>query len=260
MKPFIVECGIIHNRLQALVYLLSLKWLPPVIHSGSPAANPLSDHPLSDLAHPDTSCEPVEGLESTPTQAHVASQFLISEESQLLQQPLIISELDPDPSPQGRNPSNTMEPPSHNNSTATFNADDVFEVQRSRSVASIQKKHGILRFPVVALFTGSIDAVSSDTLDHNVPLCVPTFYSPKVDDKQSFVSLMSAMLALYASGVILSLAWSFPSESNPNPERSPEQLAGDASLLAINACIISLILLHGFPALFSRLLVKLKIL
>jgi len=30
MKPFIIECGIIHNRLQALVYLLSLKWLPPV--------------------------------------------------------------------------------------------------------------------------------------------------------------------------------------------------------------------------------------
>jgi len=32
MKPFIVECGIIHNRLQALVYLLSLKWLPPVLY------------------------------------------------------------------------------------------------------------------------------------------------------------------------------------------------------------------------------------
>ena len=31
MKPFIIECGIIHNRLQALVYLLSLKWLPPVV-------------------------------------------------------------------------------------------------------------------------------------------------------------------------------------------------------------------------------------
>ena len=30
MKPFIIECGIIHIRLQALVYLLSLKWLPPV--------------------------------------------------------------------------------------------------------------------------------------------------------------------------------------------------------------------------------------
>jgi len=31
MKPFIIECGIIHIRLQALVDLLSLKWLPPVV-------------------------------------------------------------------------------------------------------------------------------------------------------------------------------------------------------------------------------------
>ena len=30
MKPFIIECGIIHNCLQALVYLLSSMWLPPV--------------------------------------------------------------------------------------------------------------------------------------------------------------------------------------------------------------------------------------
>ena len=35
MKPFIIECGIIHNRLQALVYLLSLKWLPPVTYKES---------------------------------------------------------------------------------------------------------------------------------------------------------------------------------------------------------------------------------
>ena len=35
MKPFIIECGIIHNRLQALVYLLSLKWLPPVDNTRS---------------------------------------------------------------------------------------------------------------------------------------------------------------------------------------------------------------------------------
>ena len=37
MKPFIIECGIIHNRLQALVYLLSLKWLPPVDKASGPA-------------------------------------------------------------------------------------------------------------------------------------------------------------------------------------------------------------------------------
>jgi len=34
MKPFIIECGIIHIRLQALVYILSLKWLPPVTWQG----------------------------------------------------------------------------------------------------------------------------------------------------------------------------------------------------------------------------------
>ena len=39
MKPFIIECGIIHIRLQALVYLLSLKWLPPVEYQSS-----LGDH------------------------------------------------------------------------------------------------------------------------------------------------------------------------------------------------------------------------
>jgi len=38
MKPFIIECGIIHNRLQALVSLLSLKWLPPVGASTMPKA------------------------------------------------------------------------------------------------------------------------------------------------------------------------------------------------------------------------------
>jgi hypothetical protein len=244
-KPLDVRCSI-------PVYLLeNANPVSEGIHSCPPAANPLSD-----LAYPDTSCEPVEDLESTPTQACVTSQFLISEESQLLQQPLIVSDLDPDPSLQGPNPSNAMEPPSRNNSAATSNADDVFEVQTSRSVASIHKKRGVLRFPVVALFTGLIDAVSSQTLDHIMPLCVPTFYSPNVNDTilDSFWAPAGGIGIFWASIGIFGLAQMTASY----PERfsfhsNPEQIAWGISFSAITGCISLLILIRGYPVLVSTL-------
>jgi hypothetical protein len=201
------------------------------ILSGPPTANPLSD------PHPGTSCEPVEGLESS--QAHVSSQFLISEESQLPQQPLIVSELDPDPSPRGPNPSNAIELPSHNNSTATSDANNL--------IASIQRKHRTLMSPVITLFTALIDAASSHTLDHSVPLCMPTFYSPELDNTDWEVRFSTAIgiAAIIGPSQLIFL---LPTAIAGLRSLSlPESLAWRISLSIVSGCIIFLIIMIGYP-------------
>ena len=239
-KPLDVRCSV-------PVYLLENANLGSEgILSGSPAANPLSD-----LAHLSTSREPVdstEGLEST--QVHVASQFLISEESQPLQQPLTVSKLNPDPSPRGPNPSNATELPSHNNSTA---ANDL-RVQMYRSVASKHKQHGILMLPVVTFFTALIDAVSSHTLDHSMPLCVPTFYSPKVDDTKldAAVSAGYEVIAFPFSGLCFLLA-SFDVRLSPLPSNQEgAALRASAIAILITGLLIPIFALPALPS--TRLL------
>jgi hypothetical protein len=193
------------------------------ILSGSPAANPLSE------PYPATSCEPVEGLESS--QAHVSSQFLISEESQLPQQPLIVSELDSDPSPPGPNPNNATELSSHNNSTATSDTTDIL-------VASIPKKHSISMSPIITLFTALIGAGSSRTLDHSVPLCMPTFYSPKLDNTAWEVALSRTI------GMVFFISFSFSfllTNTFASPFLSgPEYTACQISLGIVVCCIFFL--------------------
>lgn len=74
--------------------------------------------------------------------------------------------------------------------------------------------------PVITLYTALIDAASSHTLDHSVPLCVPTFYSPKVDDTISdiVVSRTSGVGAFLVSGLILTAISFFFA-----PPSAPEQ-------------------------------------
>jgi len=217
------------------------------ILSDSPAANPLSY-----MAHPSTPGEPVDSTEGLElTQAHVASQFLISEESQLLQQPLTVSELDPDPSPRGSNPSNAIELPSHNNSTTTSDANDL-RFQMRRSVASKHKKHGILMFPFITFFTALIDVVSSHTLDHSSPLCVPTFYSPKVDDTR-LDAAMSAIyeLILFPCSGFICLAASFMTRPLPSNQEETA-LRASAIAMLVTGLLIPILALPALPS--TRLL------
>ena len=279
-KPLNVHCSV-------PVYLLENEnVVSKGILSGSPAANPLSD-----LAHPGTSCKPIKGLESTQD---VASQFSISEESQILQQPLIVSEPDPDPSlqgpnpsnaialpshdtqfliteesqlleqwslmvseldldpsPQRPNPSNAIAPPSHdtqhhitersqllqqpliffelnldpsprahNNSTATSHS----MFLPHWSIASMRKIHKILMFPVT-LIHALIDMVLTHKLDHSVPLCVPTFYSPNlvhdttlnaaVPVTTCLIRLMPLIAFIVFTMTIIMASVYFPSEETP---------------------------------------------
>ena len=161
-KPLDVHCSV-------PVYLLENENIVSEgILSGSPVANPLSN-----LAHPGTSCESIEDLKSTQD---VAFQFPINEESQFLQQPLIVSELDPDSSPRpGPTPSNAIPPPPYNNPTATPNS--VFLTLLHWFVASMRRT---LMFPVTTLICAFFDMILSHELDHSVPLSVPTFYCPNL--------------------------------------------------------------------------------
>ena len=174
-KPLDVACS-----LAVPVYLLEKEG---VISENIPSSAP-GINPESDLAHSGTSFEPTEGLESTQT--HIASQFPINEESQLLLvQPLIVSELDPDQSPPGPNPSNAVALLSHNNSTATSDP-NLFAFEMHQSTDSMQKKHWISEF--ISRFSHFFGLTRIDVmilpskLDHSVPLCLPTFYCPEVDD------------------------------------------------------------------------------
>lgn len=179
-KPLDVPCS-----LAVPVYLLENESVSESILSSAPGTNPVSD-----LAHPGTYSEPTEGLELT--QIHIVSQCPIDEESQLPQQPLIVSELDPDPGPQGPDPSNAIALQSRDNFTATSYL-NLFAFQLRQFVASVQKNRGILKFGPIS------DALLSHKLDHSESLCVPTFYSPMVDDTiwHGFVAFILTWLASF---------------------------------------------------------------
>jgi hypothetical protein len=301
-KPLDVHCSV-------PVHLLETKNKNVVsegILSGSPVANPLSG------PYPGTSCEPVEGIESTqdiasqfpiieesqplqqplivseldpdpsphrpnssnaiaPPAAHDTqfliteesqllqqwalivskldpdpspqepnpsnaitlpshnTQFLITEESRLLQQPLIVSELDPDPSSQGPNPSNAIALPSHKTQFLITEESQllqqpliVSELNPNPSpqgpIPSNTKIHGTLGFQVIFLRT-FIDTISPHELDHSMPLCVPTFYSPDLTDVKQADTLYIFVLVLMAMLIVTMLAvLSGPIDSQSTPE------------------------------------------
>jgi hypothetical protein len=279
-KPYDVQCSV-------PVYLLDNEnVVSEGILPGSPAANPLSE-----LAHPGTSCEPVEGGESTqdvafqfpiseesqplqqplivseldpdpnphgpnsrnaiappahgtqfliteesqllqqwalivskldpdpsphgpnpsdaiapPAHASTSTQFLITEESQLLQQPLIVSELDPDPSPHGPNSSNAIAPPAHGTQLLITEESQLLQQPLIASkldsdlspqgpTPSNAKIYGTLVFPVITFCRTFTDMISSHKLDHSVPLCVPTFYSPNLIDVAPFDNFLKDLPA-----------------------------------------------------------------
>jgi len=222
-KPLDVRCSV-------PVYLLNENIQKRV--SSSPAANPLP------VLQSPISCNPTEASDSK--QVQVASQFPIGEETQMQVLPVtVVISPNPEPSSRGPSTSNPTQTPSHNNSTekrgmgaATGFASYFTQVNRFSSFTQRQRqKKGILvslLAPLLALFAALSDAATSHTLNHSVPLRMPTFYSPKIiDAEMEFVSIYTAGFVAYAFGGIHCVAWSF---HFPSPQ---ERLAWRISALSV---------------------------
>ena len=71
-------------------------------------------------------------------------------------------------------------------------------------------------FPVITIFTAALDGISSTssgTLDHSMPLCVPTFYSPNVDHTRLY-NLRSRLIGIALAFVAYGLIYIFASISS----------------------------------------------
>lgn len=101
-------------------------------------------------------------------------------------------------------------------------------------------------FPVITLFTA---LVPSHTIDHFVPLRVPTFYSPEIDETiggsvshGAFAALASIIFFLQGSFTL-----GFPLDSDLNPE----QRAWVISFVATSGCTSLFALIRAYPFILS---------